>query len=120
MTTGIRDPNVKRPAPLQTRVYRGRNGNDGDGAGRQNDGIASLSGQFRRVDDMSDQEMADIIVFLGALTDEDQGSPVFVADRTALSLEGCLLGCGRALGLSSASHGSTRRPPQAYETPCIT
>ena len=52
---------------------RGRNGddgNDGDGAGRQNAGIASLSGQFRRVDDMSDQEMADIIAFLGALTDE--------------------------------------------------
>jgi cytochrome c peroxidase len=29
-----------------------------------------LSGQFRRVDDMSTQEMADIIAFLGALTDE--------------------------------------------------
>jgi cytochrome c peroxidase len=33
--------------------------------------VAVLSGQFRRVDDMTDQEMADIVAFLGALTDED-------------------------------------------------
>jgi cytochrome c peroxidase len=33
--------------------------------------VATLSGQFRRVDDMSDQEMRDIIAFLHALTDED-------------------------------------------------
>jgi cytochrome c peroxidase len=32
---------------------------------------ATLSGQFRRVDDMSEQEMSDIVAFLGALTDED-------------------------------------------------
>jgi cytochrome c peroxidase len=47
---------------------RGRERNDGDGAAP---GLATLSGQFRRVDDMSNQEMADIIAFLGALTDED-------------------------------------------------
>jgi cytochrome c peroxidase len=36
---------------------------------RNGDGIARLSGQFRRVDDMSESEMADIIAFLNALTD---------------------------------------------------
>ena len=50
---------------------RGRNGNDGNSPGGVDDRLATLSGQFRRVDDMSDQEMADIIAFLGALTDED-------------------------------------------------
>jgi cytochrome c peroxidase len=37
--------------------------------GRSGDGIARVSGQFRRVDDMSESEMADIIAFLNALTD---------------------------------------------------
>jgi cytochrome c peroxidase len=41
---------------------------DGD-RGRNNFGIARVSGQFRRVDDMSDSERADIIAFLNALTD---------------------------------------------------
>jgi cytochrome c peroxidase len=41
---------------------------DGD-RGRNNGGIARLSGQFRRVDDMSDSERADIIAFLNALSD---------------------------------------------------
>jgi cytochrome c peroxidase len=48
--------------------------NDGDRGrgrdrGRNGDGIVRLSGQFRRVDDMSESEMADIIAFLNALTD---------------------------------------------------
>jgi cytochrome c peroxidase len=41
---------------------------DGD-RGRNNFGIARVSGQFRRVDDMSESEMSDIIAFLNALTD---------------------------------------------------
>ena len=60
----------ENPNVVNGRGRRG-DGNDGDGAGRQNDGLANLSGQFRRVDDMSNQEMADIIAFLGALTDQD-------------------------------------------------
>jgi cytochrome c peroxidase len=36
---------------------------------RNDNGIARVSGQFRRVDDMSESEMADIIAFLHALTD---------------------------------------------------
>ncbi len=35
------------------------------------EGVARLSRSFRRVDDMSDREMHDIVAFLGALTDED-------------------------------------------------
>ena len=43
---------------------------DRDGDGRRGDnGLARVSGQFRRVDSMSDGEMADIIAFLNALTD---------------------------------------------------
>jgi cytochrome c peroxidase len=42
-----------------------RNGRDDDDRPR----VATLSGRFRGVDDMSDQEMADIIAFLEALTD---------------------------------------------------
>jgi cytochrome c peroxidase len=39
---------------------------------RRNDNtIARVSGQFRRVDDMSESEMADIIAFLNALTDSN-------------------------------------------------
>ena len=46
------------------------NERDRDGDRRRNDnGLARLSGQFRRVDDMSEDEMADIIAFLNALTD---------------------------------------------------
>ena len=46
------------------------NDRDRDGDRRRNDnGLARVSGQFRRVDDMSDGEMADIIAFLNALTD---------------------------------------------------
>jgi cytochrome c peroxidase len=43
---------------------RGRNRDGG-----RNDGIARLSGQFRRIDNMSPSEMADIVAFLHALTD---------------------------------------------------
>ena len=48
--------------------------NDQDGGrnrdrGRNNNGIARVSGQFRRIDNMSEGEMADIIAFLNALTD---------------------------------------------------
>jgi len=39
--------------------------------GRNDNGIARVSGQFRRVDSMSDGEMEDIIAFLNALTDDD-------------------------------------------------
>jgi hypothetical protein len=39
------------------------------GGGIRDGGLARLSGQFRRVDDMSAQEQADIIAFLEALTD---------------------------------------------------
>ena len=39
--------------------------------GENDRGVARLSGSFRRVDNMSDQEMQDIVAFLGALTDEN-------------------------------------------------
>jgi cytochrome c peroxidase len=39
--------------------------------GRDDNGLARVSGQFRRVDSMSDGEMEDIIAFLNALTDTD-------------------------------------------------
>ena len=38
-------------------------------AARSGNAVARVSGQFRRVDDMSESEMADIIAFLNALTD---------------------------------------------------
>jgi cytochrome c peroxidase len=38
---------------------------------RSDNAIARVSGQFRRVDDMTESEMADIIAFLNALTDTD-------------------------------------------------
>jgi len=44
---------------------RGRRGGNGD-----EDAVASLDRDFRRVDNMSDREMRDIIAFLEALTDE--------------------------------------------------
>ena len=50
------NPNVVR--------LSGRDDDDDD-----NDGLAQLSGRFRRVDDMSDREMRDIIAFLQSLTD---------------------------------------------------
>ena len=44
----------------------------GRGRGRgQGGGLPSLDGAFRRVDDMTDAEMEDIVAFLGALTDEN-------------------------------------------------
>jgi cytochrome c peroxidase len=57
------NPNVVDRGP------RNRRGDDDDRV----DGVrvATLSGRFRRVDDMSDQEIRDIIAFLHALTDED-------------------------------------------------
>jgi cytochrome c peroxidase len=39
------------------------------GRGTNDDAVARLAGEFRRVDDMSDGDMADIIAFLNALTD---------------------------------------------------
>ena len=39
--------------------------------GEDAEGVARLSRNFRRVDNMSDQEMQDIVAFLGALTDEN-------------------------------------------------
>jgi cytochrome c peroxidase len=53
------NPNVSNERGRDRGRDRGRNG----------DGIARLSGQFRRVDDMTEGEMADIIAFLTALTD---------------------------------------------------
>ena len=44
---------------------------DGRDRGRNGNGVARVSGQFRRVDNMSDGEMADIIAFLKALTDKN-------------------------------------------------
>jgi cytochrome c peroxidase len=44
---------------------RDRDGN----RGRVNNGLARVSGQFRRIDNMSESEMADIVAFLNALTD---------------------------------------------------
>jgi cytochrome c peroxidase len=57
------NPNVVDRGP------RNRRGDDDDRV----DGVrvATLSGRFRRVDDMSDQEIREIIAFLHALTDED-------------------------------------------------
>ncbi len=52
----------------------GRSENPNVVNGRREEGdrsVARLSRRFRRVDDMSDQEMQDIVAFLGALTDED-------------------------------------------------
>jgi cytochrome c peroxidase len=53
-----------------------------DGGQRRNggDGVARLAGQFRRVDDMTDRQMADIIAFLESLTDSafDRAVPAAV------------------------------------------
>jgi cytochrome c peroxidase len=53
------NPNVSNERDRDRGRDRGRNGA----------GIARVSGQFRRVDDMSESEMADITAFLNALTD---------------------------------------------------
>ena len=51
---------------------RSENPNVVNGRGRGDDrSVARLDRSFRRVDDMSDQQMQDIVAFLGALTDED-------------------------------------------------
>ena len=51
---------------------RSENPNVVDRRRREEDrSVASLSRSFRRVDDMNDQEMNDIVAFLEALTDED-------------------------------------------------
>ena len=42
---------------------------DGDRNRGRDDGIARVSGQFRRIDNMSEGEMEDIVAFLNALTD---------------------------------------------------
>ena len=42
-----------------------------DRGGRRGDGVARLSGSFRRVDNMSEQEMEDIVAFLESLTDSN-------------------------------------------------
>jgi cytochrome c peroxidase len=42
-----------------------------DRRGNDNDGLARLSGRFRRVDDMSEREMRDIVAFLESLSDPD-------------------------------------------------
>lgn len=56
-----RNPNVAN------RRRRDRDGEDDEDGGER---LARLSGQFRRVDDMSNEEMREIIAFLGALTDD--------------------------------------------------
>ena len=43
----------------------------GDRRGDDNDGVARLARRFRRVDDMSESEMRDIIAFLESLSDRD-------------------------------------------------
>jgi cytochrome c peroxidase len=55
------NPNVSNEQDRDRGRDRARNGN----------AIPRVSGQFRRVDDMSESEMADIIAFLNALTDSN-------------------------------------------------
>jgi len=50
---------------------RRQRGDARDGALAPDDRRGTLSRQFVRVDDMRDQEMADIVAFLGALTDDN-------------------------------------------------
>ena len=50
-------------------VSNERDGDRGRDRGRNDNTIARVSGQFRRVDDMSEGEKADIVAFLNALTD---------------------------------------------------
>jgi cytochrome c peroxidase len=51
-------------------VSDARDGRDRD-RGRNDGGLARVSGRFRRVDNMSDGEMEDIVAFLNALTDSN-------------------------------------------------
>ena len=52
-------------------IGRSENPNVANGRGRRGDrGTPRVDGRFRRVDDMSESEMRDIIAFLEALTDE--------------------------------------------------
>jgi cytochrome c peroxidase len=70
--------NGRSENPNVSAARRGRRGgNDG------NDGIARLASDFRRVDDMSDAEMRDIIAFLESLTDRafDRTVPARVPSR---------------------------------------
>ncbi|MGE0158126.1 MAG: cytochrome-c peroxidase [Gemmatimonadales bacterium] len=62
------DNGVSANPNVLDRGARNRRGDDAVVGGVR---IATLSGRFRGVDDMSDREMADIIAFLHALTDED-------------------------------------------------
>jgi hypothetical protein len=64
------DNGVSTNPSVVDRGPRDRRG-DGDDVVNGARRVATLSGRFRRVDDMSDREMADIIAFLHALTDED-------------------------------------------------
>ena len=63
---------------------RSRNPNVAD-RGRDRDGLPRVSGRFRRVDNMSEDEMEDIIAFLEALTDSsfDRTIPVRVPSGMA-------------------------------------
>jgi cytochrome c peroxidase len=60
------DNGVSTNPNILDRGPRNRRDDDDDDVPR----VATLSGRFRGVDDMNDQEMADIIAFLRALTDE--------------------------------------------------
>lgn len=48
---------------------RSENSNVSNGRGQNGTGVARLSGSFRRVDNMSEREMQDIVAFLDSLTD---------------------------------------------------
>lgn len=60
----------ENPNVVLRRGGRGRDGNGGAETTQVQDTRAALSRDFVRVDDLSEREMADIIAFLGALTDE--------------------------------------------------
>lgn len=62
------DNGVSTNPNVLTRGPRNRRGDDDDVVIPR---IATVSGRFRGVDDMSDREMSDIIAFLRALTDDD-------------------------------------------------
>lgn len=68
------NPNVSNDGGGRGRGRNGRGGPRGDNGpfpdGNDNR-LAFLDGDFRRIDNMNDQEKSDIIAFLNALTDED-------------------------------------------------
>jgi hypothetical protein len=70
---------------------RRRNGDDGDDDNNLLIAEGRLDGQFRGVDDMTDQEMEDIVAFLESLSD-----PSF--DRTIPDLVPSGLNPGGAIG----------------------